>query len=59
MKFSDLLNNEHIPLEKRVKHLEKEASFVREYVLKNDGWKIACIALSVLSLMFSILALLK
>lgn len=57
MQFSDLLNNEHIPVEQRVKHLEREAAFVREYVLENNIWKIICMVCSVTALLLSILLL--
>ena len=59
MQFNDLSNNEHIPVEQRVKHLEREAAFVREYVLGNNTWKIVCIVCSVTALALSILSLLR
>ncbi len=57
--YKDLSNNEPIPLESRVKHLEREASFVRDYVLNNDVIRAITLVCSVLALIFSVVSLLK
>lgn len=57
MVFKDLSNNENIPLEERIKHLEREAAFVREYAISNNTWKAFCILCSISSAILSLLSL--
>lgn len=54
MEYKDL-NNENLPIEHRVKHLEREASFVRDYVRQNQLYQI----IAILALVLAIIALSK
>ena len=56
MRYKDL-ENDGLPIIDRVKHLEREASYVRDYLfsVKTDWWKI----LSVISFILSLIALVK
>ena len=58
MEYNDL-NNENLPIEHRVKHLEREASFVRDYVQRNEVMNIVTFSLSVISIVLSLIALSK
>lgn len=58
-KYDDLQNNEHLPIEARVKHLERESSFVRDYVLNNNVIRAVTLICSVLALILSVFSLCK
>lgn len=58
MKYSDL-DNDSVPLNYRVKHLEREAGFVRDYVIYNGVYRVVCLILSVSALVISAIALFK
>lgn len=58
MEYTDL-ENDGLPLESRVKHLEKEASFVRNYVLGNDIYRAITLSLSIGAFVISLYALLR
>jgi len=54
MKYPDL-NNEKLPIEERVKHLEREAEFVRDFARNNNG-QVALI-ISIVALVLSFIAI--
>lgn len=57
MQHDDLSNNDSLPAEIRIKHLEREAGFVRDYVRKNNTYIIIWMACSIVALVLSIIAL--
>ena len=57
-KYSDL-QNDGLPVEERLKHLEREAGFVREYAITNTALVYVTFALSVVALALSVISLLK
>jgi hypothetical protein len=57
-KYSDL-QNDGIPVEERLKHLEREAGFVRDRFKEDIPWMIVSLSLGVLSLVLSVVAILK
>lgn len=58
MKYSDL-ENDNITMEHRVKHIEREAGFVRDYVTRNDRVVWVLIFISIINVAFNILNLIK
>lgn len=58
MEYNDL-KNEGLPIEERVKHLEREASFVRDYVTDNNILRIVTLFCSISAFVLSVIALIK
>jgi hypothetical protein len=58
MKYKDL-ENDGLPIDLRVKHLEKEASFVRDYVKDNNAYRTVAMIFSFLTFALSLIAVLK
>ena len=58
MKHNDL-ENDNIPTEQRIKHLEREAGFVRDYVTNNDRIVWVLILTCAMNLALTILSLAK
>lgn len=58
MEYKDL-NNDNLPVEHRIKHLEREAAFVRDYVRRNEIFNILTFSLSVVAIVLSLIAIFK
>lgn len=52
MNYSDL-NNDDLPIEQRLKHLEREAGFVRDFVKKSNNLPLV---ISTVALVLSLIA---
>jgi hypothetical protein len=55
-KYSDL-QNDGLPVEERLNHLEREAGFVRDRFKEDIPWMIVSLSLGILSLALSVVAL--
>lgn len=58
MEYNDL-NNENLPIEHRIKHLEREAGFVRDYVCRNEVYNILTLSLSIVAIALSLIVIFK
>lgn len=59
MAYSDLDNNDNLPTEARLKHLEREAGYVRANVEVTDKWLMGIMVMLVIVVMCLAIVILK